>query len=558
MAVDPGLAALAKLPPEVQAAFQKMNQAGITNPQQLQQAAARDPYTPISSTIAHAPAPVSTTAPRPVSPITGNAVGTSPTGQPLTGRYNQTQQEAFRSDPNNQQVIQQIRDAAVQRYGMATDYTVLGLANKVQNEGYSLPQVMEMLQQGYGYEGNPNLRRAADLTAIEYDPQQNALQRLLDESSRQYQLGVNTENIYGQRADKDLQSIYSDLSKALGTNAQVLRGIYQSGAQGIEGGYDRALQAATGASTDQQTRLMELAAQLGLGDALQGVLPQNAQELAFDTQGITQDRGNALANINTLGTQQQAISQKGIADSQRELAQSRGNVVQQVLGSIGKLGLNYGAEQRDLRGQLADIGGQRGAALRLAYEDAIHETDDRARQQKLDALSEEIQRGSLALQQGQLDLSRQELDLNKQGQSFDQSLQLQQLQLQKQQLAQQMNSGGLTEYERGQLQFKYDELDAKINGLIGGGSGASHQYGGAVGLDQFFNQERPEWAGGEPGAGPVFRGAVYGIVQNAWDGSGGDAGIAYQNALAQLSNPAYANQNPELLRQAIDIAFKKF
>lgn len=486
-------------------------------------------------------------------PVTPTAVARrkmSPYGKPETGRYTPQQTEQFRNDPRNRGVIDQLTQAAQTRYGQTNDAQVLGLANKVQNEGYPIEKVMEMLRGGYGVK-DPNLRYVADMVGMEYDPQQNALTRAQEEAQRQYDRGIRTQEIYGQRADQSLQSIYGALQNELTQNQGALSGLFQDAQQDIGGFYQQAGTAVQGAGQGILERLQQQGQQLGIEAATPAASGDIASDLAFYASQIAGAGAGSQANMAQLGAGTLATGQRGIGDSRRELAQGRGNIVQQVLGAIGDLGIGYQDESRDIRGQLSDLAGSRGAALRTGLTDREQMMWDRAQADNAARLDAEIQRGTLGIQRGELDLQKQDQLI--QDRQYADGLR------QELEIARMNNSTN-----RAELEIRSREADAnvrKIEQELAAGPGGSRPTSGYSAVDALFKSDEAERIspGGEQGVGPLFRGHFNDIITKAALQTN-EAGAIGSSADARLAAIAMVEKLPptinrELMYQAIDLFF---
>lgn len=470
----------------------------------------------------------------------------SPYGRPLTGQYTPQQEEQFRNDPANSQVINQIRQAAMQRYGTQNDAMVLGLANKVQNEGYPIDVVMEMLRSGYML-NNPDLQHVADLVGLQYDSQQSALDRALQQAQSAYGLETRTNQLFGQYADQGVQSIYNDLNQLLNQGVGDLRGTYQDATGDIGGYYDAANQATQQAGSDVLNQLADISGKLGIQDALPDVNSKIAGDLVRYAAEGQQGKAGSLANIGTLGAGQVGLAQRGVAGAAREGAQARTDLINKVLGMQNQATQGWNQERGDIMAQLSDLSRNRGSALRTGLTDYLS-------QKNKDALEAEIQRGTLGIQQGELDLQRYET--------------MQNLEIEKQKLQASIAANNdpvakaidMTKLQK--LQSEIDKNYAQIGKIQGGtGAGDTGYVSGYPALQQWY--QNPNMAWGPKGAGPEFIKGVNTLIDASMAQYNKAKGQGFQAdpwAISQENAKVIAAQlglNIDLLRSAIDIYFGK-
>jgi hypothetical protein len=485
------------------------------------------------------------------SPVAQTTPQLSPYGKPLTGAYTPAQTEQYRNDPNNQSTINAIRDAAMSRYGSSPDSQVLGLANKVTNEGYPLQVALQMLQQGYGVT-DPNVTRAANLMDVKYGTQQSALQRALAQAKSDYDLQTGKANAFQGLADKSLTDIYDALNTALGNNQSALTALYDTGRQQVQDAYAGAQQGVQQGVTGVQQGLADMAAKLGIGDAMpaatQGMNDSLAQFLT--SNGAAQ--AGSVANLATLGTNQLAVGQRGIGDAQKELAQNRTGILNQVAQMLNQAGTDYTSQSKDLSQQLADLANMRGSDMSSTLMDLQDAQTERDRQAALDDLAKQIQLGTLNIQQGQLALSQKELDMTGGQNAFNNSLALAQLDLQRQQLQQQIATASdpmVALQAQAKLQLTLAQIEKTKAGTVNGGK----LEGGQVGLNSFYQSI---------GANPTFQQNVSSIISDAYAQAQNPASLnqaqqdPYMNAMRIADT--YKLSRPDLVKQALTIYFKKF
>lgn len=468
----------------------------------------------------------------------------SPYGRPLTGQYTPQQTEQFRNDPNNAGIIQQIRDAALSRYGTQNDAMVLGLANKVQNEGYPIEVVMQQLRGGYML-NNPDLQHVADLVGLEYDSTESALQRALKQAEGVYRTGTRTNELFGQYADKGVASVYDQLNQQLGQGKEQLEETYDTSIDQLAQFYNDANQQTQQAGSSVLDQLASIAERLGIGAALPDVTANIGGDMVRYAGENAQAASGSKANLETLGAGEIGLAQRAISDSQRQGAQERSNIINKVLDAQNQNQAGWRSQSGELMAQLADLGRDRGAALRTGLTE--YQTDKQDRE-----LQQEIQRGTMDIQRGELDLQRQEM--------------VSRMQIAREQLAAEIAaSNNPVEQAKGMLELQ--KLEAEIARIQaetankqasgGGASGGRGYVSGMPALQNWYNTPNPGWAGGGQYAGQAFQDAVNGLITRATRESNTPAGKfdPWQLAQSFALDPAFDRFDTNLLREALDIYF---
>lgn len=336
--------------------------------------------------------------------------GISPYGQPLTGPVPQDQwQTILARDP---QLTSQIRNAYLSYYGdiPGGEGTIVGLLNKIYNEGYPVDRVMQLIRE-QGYNVPDMLQQAADLVQLEYGPQQSAIERAIAEIQRQLGIDVNTQQNYGQIYDESINRIYQDLQRQLtGLNAQI-PGIWNQASQQGQDAYANALSGVQSGFDQSVQDMQSNAAKLGIGAGLDETIASLAQSIAPNQQALASEQGAVGSMFSGLGGLYSASGNRLQQIRASEGAQQRANLANQVLATIGQLQSQAQGATLEQQGLLSDLAANRGAATRSAYSELETQGYDRARQEAIDRLNEEIARGTLGVQQGQLGIQQGQLGI---------------------------------------------------------------------------------------------------------------------------------------------------
>jgi hypothetical protein len=298
--------------------------------------------------------------------------------------------------------------------------------------------------------------RARDLIEMQFGPQFSALDRekklanfdydrLVKELEEAQQMGLATQQNYGQIGDKRLQDIFGTLQRELQGGLGKTQQIYQQGGQQIGDIYSKAQSTMDQAGRDVQGGLQNTAQALGLTQALPDPLARLSSELA-GTKARTAEAGAAgQANIATLGAQMQGIGQQGISESHQELAGRRSDLVSEINNAMGKIQVEFTKGRRDLstnlQRQLMDIAdrytaltGEKGVALRETLRQVEESRTDRERQYWLDKFNSQMQLAQLDLQRQSLAAQKSAASKASQQDPIDRALALQRLTAQEREL----------------------------------------------------------------------------------------------------------------------------
>jgi hypothetical protein len=466
---------------------------------------------------------------KPKSPVTGKRVGVSEWGKPLTGAIpERLYDDVLSQDP---EVTKELRSTIENTFGSVKDSSLVGMVNKVVNEGMPLDRAKNYFKRtGYGY--SDIHQRAADQVAREFNPQENALERLIGRTRRQGQQevekirniaqddidainreadyrmeqlkGINQQKVAEEQAfsallDKRLGEVYGNLESKLQEGAEDTEKIYSDAKEEVKQAYDDAAKATVSASEEEKAALAEDAKRLGLSAGASPELEEIQQEAEDQSANIAQTSARAVENLSKWGADQEALAEGAVDDAAQLGAKRRADLAKEVAGNVHQLNtklqrdvsemlfnkmqnvsdirskaqqgvidaVNRASEQiYEQQGKLADLQQIRGEALREAYNKVEEKDWSRNRQEKLDALSKELQRFNMQMKlremglqeqkfgfekekfEKQFGLEKEKLNLEKLNSAFERNISREKLDLKK------LNSA----FER---QFKTDKFDWK-------------------------------------------------------------------------------------------------
>ena len=321
----------------------------------------------------------------------------------------------------------------------------LGVPGAKQKSGLDL--LLEQLTGGGDKLGRPNLpgvnygqtaadlARAKNLVGLEYDARESGVQRAMKQEKTNYNRLLSDLNEaltkettaqteFGKGADVKLQEIYGALKGELEGNLAKTQDIFAKGTEGVKSAYGEAGQVQDASAAKINEALQKRAEGLGI----EAATPEALANLVAEQQGAvsrTAESGAAAqGNLITAGAEEAGVQQRGIAGSQREAAQQRADMalsVSDALANIriqglqGKRELTRGLQDSltELGGQLADLRGERGAALREAVLQVTEARSDKERQRRLDTLAEHIQLTQLDLQNEEAEQMKQQSAIEK-------------------------------------------------------------------------------------------------------------------------------------------------
>lgn len=292
-------------------------------------------------------------------------------------------------------------------------------------------------------------QRALDLVAQQYDPQVRQINRGLTGLENALSRDVATQRGFAQEGSRTIRGAYDLLGRSLQAGVGQTRAIYDRGTNQIAGQYDRASQFNNTALDNVLAKVNGNAQRLGL----EAAVPQGEADLRgnlAEIEALNQtSRAQSLANLTSLGTAMTGIAQKGVANAQREGASQQASLQSQVLNAITGAQAEAAQGRYNFMDELRGIESDRGRATRTTIEQLLEEQQERERQERLDRLAEEMQRGNLDLQRQQLSQNAaqfaQELEFKRQQLGQERDLAMRRLQAEK---AAQGRAPTKQEYER--------------------------------------------------------------------------------------------------------------
>ena len=372
--------------------------------------AGTNPYTPGSQWNPSPPAPAGPVG----TPIPPTPPGpTSPYGRPLTGPVPQEQWAGILAQ--NPQLTDRIRSEYLSRFGMIPggEGTLVGLLNKIYNEGYPLERIMQMIQEN-GYNVPEDLREAADLVQLEYGPQEQGIERTIEAILRQMGIDINAQQNFGQIYDQSIENIYGDLNTQLGQLNAAIPGIWNRASQQGQQAYSGALSGMQGNFDQSVAKMQGNAAELGIEAGLDETIAALAQSIAPNQQALASEQGSLGQLFSGLSGVYQSSGNRLQGIQMAEGAQQRAQLANQVLADTGQIRTQGNEAVLEQRGLLSDLSANRGAALRTAYEQIQDQNWEQQFQQQQADLAKKIQEGTLAIQQGQLGIQQGQLSLDQQ------------------------------------------------------------------------------------------------------------------------------------------------
>lgn len=349
-----------------------------------------------------------------------------------------------------------------------------------------------------------NDRMAQIRAGLEFDPQSRRLERSLDDLYRQRDRDVEVNRLYGQYAQEGMGEVFDRLKESLIQNNQAVSTGYGNAGAAIGQGYQQAAGAQQAGAQAVLGGLGEQAQSLGLQGA-EADPSGRIQNLNQELQSFINSQGaNSQAGVGFLQGALNGIGMGSVGNAGLEQAQQTGRLHNEVLGNLSDIMLGAQDQAGDITSQLGDILNQRGMRvtdLMGQFEERDFERNyrqqesdyERMRNENLDRLASEIQRGTLDLQRGELDFNRQrwgqENDLANRRFGLDERLGMGQLGVQQQELtirAQQIQAEmarmqpGSIDYMMAQAEL--ENLQAQTAAL----RNETPQYQGGSGVEQYM------------------------------------------------------------------------
>lgn len=349
---------------------------------------------------------------------------------------------------------------------------------------------------------DPNRRRAESIASYEFDPARNELDRTLQMLGLQQNRDVDAVNQFMGFGNTALQDTYSELSRILNQNSQGVQQAFQGAQDQTAGAYGQAAGLAQGAQEAALADTSGEAAALGVRGAVvdpHAELRNSVSDmLRFNAQG----QSNAQSVLANMAGGYGAINSQAQNDvgMEQALAQNQLQVGGQDL--LGQIMGQYGEQRFETLGSLDDLAMQRGGRVSELTQQFEDQSYERTRQERIDELAAEVQRGTMSLQQAELefqrerflhelDLSNRQLDLDAQlgrgglglqGRQLDLDAEIRRAQVDNDRRALEIQLQGVDPNSlEGQL------LQAQINSLNAETEGIGQDFGiGQMGVNNFF------------------------------------------------------------------------
>lgn len=369
----------------------------------------------------------------------------------------------------------------------------------------------------------PGVDPIQQLTELQFAPQRNQLQRNISAVDAGLQQSVNTQKEYGNIGDQKIASAYQQLSQQLESLLSRTKENFSGAQNQLSQTYDSALAGQKQVGQQGIDSVTAAAQALGLGAAAPDAVSRLAALTSQQVGNTEASKAGAVGNLQTLGAGMAGVGLQGIGDAAKEGAQSRSNLAQQILAAINQSTADANTQKSDLYGQLSDLASEQGAAYM-----------ENSRQDRLDRLAEEIQRGTLDIQRGQLGLSAQELyaKLNQPSDPY--------------------------ELLKTQAEIERINSETAVNQakLVGTGNNAAARFKGQQGLEQWLNTPTSWWG---QAAGPNFRNGISSLIQQSTVQAAQTGVDPYQLAVQAVQKKApQLGLNPDALFTALNIFFNKY
>lgn len=425
------------------------------------------------------------------------------------------------------------------------------IANEIRSGQRSFTDVENSLKLAQRSQ-SPEHTRAYQTAAYEFNPQWQQLNRTIQQLNQGRTRDVDMAQRFGNWGRQAIGDTYGNLQQDFIENRAAADAAFAGSGQRIGQAFDQSAQMAEAAKQAAMAQNAGLAASLGvkeatvdpqaqLGSAVSQLLQQQGTERAA-SQGTLENMRSANYGINT-----QAISDAGMESA---LMQDRHML--SASDMLNDILTQYNQQNFDVQGQLSDLEASRGARTSELLNQFRDQSYDRGRQENLDRLAEEIQRGTLDLQRQELGFNReqfgQEMGLNWAQLGLDRDLGMGQLEIRRQEIDAQL----ATEQDplkRQRLILENALLEQELRGSQGGGT----QYGQA-GVDAILNtQYGPYQQGKSP---RDFWQSVLNSANSLAANDprfGGNASAAADYYVGQLAGAGGMNpQMTDLMRRLID------
>jgi hypothetical protein len=381
---------------------------------------------------------------------------------------------------------------------------------------------------------------------LKYGGQETALANQLKQLAASFAQGQQEQNLYGQKADTALSSIFSGLQNDLAAGQQRTGGYYDTASQQSGSSYDQAGAALQALNQSIMQQMGGDAQKLGIQEGMtaggdrspmarlmgnyQGMAGRNIQNKAISSDALSQNKANSLQLAETQRT-----------GAGRQGAQARADVQSNVQGALAQLGLQNMQNVAGVQQQQTELARQKPLDLQGIISQLTQSQYDQQRQAQQDRLAEMTGLGGLDLKQQEVANSSnkqaQDLQIAMANLMGDQAKATSDYQLKKQSQQLQYNNPLDNLYKQAQIsnmgttqQLNQGRLQDLLNPQPKPTDATRYEN-----LLQDFYQQPEQGLWGAGGAGPHFQDAVTALIKNAdVQTATGGAKDPYQWAVANI------------------------
>lgn len=457
------------------------------------------------------------------------------------------------------------------------------------------------------------MQQARDNVALEYDERIRAIERAAGRAERNFDKNIDIERTFAGEVDPRIANIYNALGNDLRAGAAENQQTYNSAIDRIRSFYDEANQANAGLNADIMARITGDAERLGIEAGIPGGTQQMTEDYQWmQAMGNNQKAGRS-ANIAELAMKIGALDNRAVGASQREGAQQRASLQNEVARTLGEIGIAGYNELGEYRGQQNSLEQDRATAIRQELARLMDKQHEQGRQGKLDALQEFLALRGQNLQEAQyrrgnftddrnfgrgvlesdreynrgvlesdrnFGLAERELGANitqqdwerrfnesqsrsdAQQKAFSNQIALRELALRERQLEAEIAASNdparkaMLQAELNNTKANTARINAETAALMAGGGNdpASGRYKGQQGLEQWMSSPGV-WG---DAAGPKFREGIKSLIAQAEAESARTGVPAYQLAMKRIQDTGGMGLNPNSLITGLNIFYNKY
>lgn len=222
--------------------------------------------------------------------------------------------------------------------------------------------------------------------ATQYDPQQAAIQRAIDQARSNTIAGEQSLQGYGQQGRDIIGQNYGTLYGLLGQNRAQQATDLGNQANLTEQGYDQAQNVINQGQQGSRDFISQMAQQMGQQGAGLKSATDLEQLVGQQTGRNSTARATFGGNLRDWGSRMDSISGQGIDSAHQAEALRKSEFESQLLELLGANKLQGTQQENDMTGQLSDVLGQRQSSLIAAYNQlAQQEWENSFKQAQLDS-----------------------------------------------------------------------------------------------------------------------------------------------------------------------------